>query len=45
MENYSDSQVDSHQELRIRICCTFIINIVNVCFDHRKSTVVLQTEV
>ena len=44
-ENYSDSQVDSQQELRICICCTLNINIINACFDYRYSTVVLQTEV
>ena len=45
LENYPDSQVDSQQELRTRICCTLSINIVNACFDHSYSTVVLQTEV
>ena len=44
-ENYPDPQVDSQQELRIRICCTLSINIVNACFDHHYSTAVLQTEV
>ena len=32
-EHYPDSQVISQQELRIRICCTLSINIVNACFD------------
>ena len=44
-EHYPDSQVISQQELRIRICCTLSINIVNACFDHCYSTAVLQTEV
>ena len=44
-KNYPDSQVNSQQELRIRICSTLCINIVNACFDHRYSTAVLQTEV
>ena len=37
-EHYPDSQVISQQELRIRICCTLSINIVNACFDHGYST-------
>ena len=44
-ENYLDLQVDSQQELRIRICCTLSINIVNAYSDHHYSTVVLQTKV
>ena len=46
-EHYPDSQVGliSQQELRIRICCTLSINIVNACFDHRYSTAVMQTDV
>ena len=37
--------VISQQELRIHICSTLSINIVNTCFDHRYSTAILQTEV
>ena len=44
-ENYPDSQMISQQELRIHICCTLSINIVNACFDHHYSTAVLQTKV
>ena len=43
-EHYLDSKVISQQELRIRTCCTLSIDIVNVCFDRRYSTAVLQTE-
>ena len=25
------------QELRLRICCTLSIDIVNTCFDHRSA--------
>ena len=42
--DFVTSQI-SQQELRIPICCTLSINIVNACFDHRYSTAVLQTEV
>ena len=36
------NRINLHQ---IRICCPLSINIVNACFDHPYSTVVLQTEV
>ena len=44
-EHYPDLQVTSQQELRIRICCTLSINIIDACFDHRYSTAVPQIEV
>ena len=44
-EHYPDSQVISHQELRIRICRKLSINIIDACFGHCYSTAVLQTEV
>ena len=44
-EHYPDSQVLSQKELRIRNCCTLNINIVNIYFDYRYSTAVLQIEV
>ena len=44
-EHYPDSQVISQQELRIPICWTLSINIINASFDHRYSTAVLKIDI
>ena len=40
-EHYPDSQVILWQELRMCICRTISVDIVNACFDHHYSTAVL----